>query len=264
VDLKRGSWSLANVKPKADDIEVPPMLACSDVTKKFGGLVALSSVSFNVEVGELVGLIGPNGSGKTTLFNVVSGVYKPERGSIFFKEKQIVGLRPFRIHRLGIARTFQLVRPFLELRAYDNVKLGLMFGTGRHELFGQNPMRLLEVVGLEKSADSPAMNLNTNDRKKLELARALASEPELLLLDEIITGLNPVETDEFVALIREIKQQYVKTIVMVEHIMKVVMKISDRVLVLHHGQLIAQGKPAEVSQNEEVIGAYLGEKRKSV
>jgi branched-chain amino acid transport system ATP-binding protein len=173
-------------------------------------------------------------------------------------------LRPFRIHRLGIARTFQLVRPFLELRAYDNVKLGLMFGTGRHELFGQDPMRLLEVVGLEKSADSPAMNLNTNDRKKLELARALASEPELLLLDEIITGLNPVETDEFVALIREIKQQYVKTIVMVEHIMKVVMKISDRVIVLHHGQLIAQGKPTEVSQNEEVIGAYLGEKRRSV
>jgi branched-chain amino acid transport system ATP-binding protein len=125
-------------------------------------------------------------------------------------------------------------------------------------------MRLLEVVGLEKSADSPAMNLNTNDRKKLELARALASEPELLLLDEIITGLNPVETDEFVALIREIKQQYVKTIVMVEHIMKVVMKISDRVIVLHHGQLIAQGKPTEVSQNEEVIGAYLGEKRRSV
>ena len=231
------------------------------MTKRFGGLTALSNVSFTVEKRELVGLIGPNGSGKTTLFNCISGFYRSDKGKITFYEKEITRLRPHTVCKLGISRTFQLVRPFLDLTVMENVRLGRMFGR-QQEKGTAHPRRelleILELVGIAKLADSLVANLTTNDRKKLELAKALAGTPRLLLLDEIITGLTPTEANEMVRLIQRIREEYVEAILMVEHIMRIIMNISDRVIVLNHGELIAQGTPAEIKQEKSVIEAYMG------
>ena len=238
-----------------------PILGCENVTKRFGGLTALSNVSFTVEKRELVGLIGPNGSGKTTLFNCISGFYRSDKGKITFYEKEITRLRPHTVCKLGISRTFQLVRPFLDLTVMENVRLGRMFGR-QQEKGTAHPRRelleILELVGIAKLADSLVANLTTNDRKKLELAKALAGTPRLLLLDEIITGLTPTEANEMVRLIQRIREEYVEAILMVEHIMRIIMNISDRVIVLNHGELIAQGTPAEIKQEQSVIEAYMG------
>lgn len=238
-----------------------PILECKNVTKRFGGLTALSNVSFTVEKRELVGLIGPNGSGKTTLFNCISGFYRSDKGKITFYEKEITRLRPHTVCKLGISRTFQLVRPFLDLTVMENVRLGRMFGR-QQEKGTAHPRRdlleILELVGIAKLADSLVANLTTNDRKKLELAKALAGTPRLLLLDEIITGLTPTEANEMVRLIQRIREEYVEAILMVEHIMRIIMNISDRVIVLNHGELIAQGTPAEIKQEKSVIEAYMG------
>jgi len=238
-----------------------PILGCENVTKRFGGLTALSNVSFTVEKRELVGLIGPNGSGKTTLFNCISGFYRSDKGKITFYEKEITRLRPHTVCKLGISRTFQLVRPFLDLTVMENVRLGRMFGR-QQEKGTAHPRRdlleILELVGIAKLADSLVANLTTNDRKKLELAKALAGTPRLLLLDEIITGLTPTEANEMVRLIQRIREEYVEAILMVEHIMRIIMNISDRVIVLNHGELIAQGTPAEIKQEKSVIEAYMG------
>ncbi len=238
-----------------------PILECKNVTKRFGGLTALSNVSFTVEKRELVGLIGPNGSGKTTLFNCISGFYRSDKGKITFYEKEITRLRPHTVCKLGISRTFQLVRPFLDLTVMENVRLGRMFG--RQQEKGtvhrrRDLLEILELVGIAKLADSLVANLTTNDRKKLELAKALAGTPRLLLLDEIITGLTPTEANEMVRLIQRIREEYVEAILMVEHIMRIIMNISDRVIVLNHGELISQGTPAEIKQEQSVIEAYLG------
>jgi ABC-type branched-subunit amino acid transport system ATPase component len=241
---------------------VAPLLECVNVTKRFGGLTALSNVSFFVESGELLGVIGPNGSGKTTLFNVISGFYRPDEGEVKFRGKTITGLKPHKIYRHGIARTFQLVRPFLDLTVIDNVRLGLLFGSKSKQTSSvPEATKLLDLVGLNKYALNPAKNLTTTDRKKLELARALAGSPKVLLLDEVVAGLSPSESKEIAGLISEIREKYVESVLMVEHIMRVVMNISDRVVVLHHGQLIAHGKPSEVSRESTVIEAYLGKRR---
>ncbi len=237
------------------------ILECQNVTKSFGGLTALSKVTFSVQTGELLGVIGPNGSGKTTLFNCISGFYKADSGRIIFGGRNVTGLRPHRICRLGIGRTFQLVRPFLDMNVLDNVKLGWLFGRNSNDGPPLEPMKTLELVGLARSAESLAGSLTTNDRKKLELARALAGSPRLLLLDEIITGLTPAEANEMIRLIMEIKEKYVEAILMVEHIMRVIMNVSDNVAVLDHGELIAYGKPPEVSREDAVIEAYLGKGR---
>jgi branched-chain amino acid transport system ATP-binding protein len=226
---------------------------------RFGGLAALSGVSFQVAPGQIVGLIGPNGAGKTTLFNVVSGLVRPSRGVVRFRSAPITELPPFRIARLGIARTFQLVRILPSLTVAQNVLVGLYFGA-RERAGGPGPVevrRLLETVGLEARAADLAQTLPLADRKRLEIARALATQPELLLLDEVLSGLRAVEARLLMGLIRDIRAGGT-TIVMIEHIMKAIMSLSDHVVVLHHGEKIAEGTPQAVAAAPAVVQAYLG------
>ena len=226
---------------------------------RFGGLAALSGVSFQVAPGQIVGLIGPNGAGKTTLFNVVSGLVRPSRGVVRFRGAPITELPPFRIARLGIARTFQLVRILPSLTVAQNVLVGLYFGA-RERAGGPGPVevrRLLETVGLEARAADLAQTLPLADRKRLEIARALATQPELLLLDEVLSGLRAVEARLLMGLIRDIRAGGT-TIVMIEHIMKAILNLSDRVVVLHHGEKIAEGTPEAVATAPAVVQAYLG------
>jgi branched-chain amino acid transport system ATP-binding protein len=226
---------------------------------RFGGLAALSGVSFQVAPGEIVGLIGPNGAGKTTLFNVVSGLVRPARGVVRFRGAPITQLAPFRIARLGIARTFQLVRILPSLTVAQNVLVGLYFGA-RERAGGHGPVearRLLERVGLAARADDLAQTLPLADRKRLEIARALATRPALLLLDEVLSGIRAVEARLLMDLIRDIRAGGT-TIVMIEHIMKAIMSLSDRVVVLHHGEKIAEGPPEAVATAPAVVEAYLG------
>jgi branched-chain amino acid transport system ATP-binding protein len=216
-------------------------------------------VSFAVRPGEITGLIGPNGAGKTTLFNVVTGLVRPTRGTVRFRGTPITHLPPFRISRLGIARTFQLVRIFPALTVAENVLLGLHFG-GRSRLRGParvEARRLLSAVGLEARAEEPAHTLTLADRKRLEIARALATRPALLLLDEVLSGIRTAEARALMDLIRAIRAGGT-TIILIEHIMKAVMALSDRLVVLHHGELIADGTPDAVAQAPAVVEAYLG------
>ncbi len=229
---------------------------------RFGGLAALSGVSFQVAPGQIVGLIGPNGAGKTTLFNVVSGLVRPDRGAVRFRGAPITGLAPFRIARLGIARTFQLVRILPSLTVTQNVLVGLYFGA-RERAGGPGPVEargLLERVGLEARGDDLAQTLPLADRKRLEIARALATRPALLLLDEVLSGIRAAEARLLMDLIRDIRAAGT-TIVMIEHIMKAIMSLSDRVVVLHHGEKIAEGTPEAVATAPTVVQAYLGAAR---
>ncbi len=233
------------------------ILKIADISKSFRGLRALSGVSFELKEGEIFGLIGPNGAGKTTLFNVISGFLRPDSGSVGFLERNLVGHKPHEICRMGLVRTFQIVKPFGHLSILQNVAVGSFNTTHDIRQAEQNAWEVLRFVGLEKKALSPAMSTTTPDRKRLELARALASRPRLLLLDEVMAGLNPTEQMEIVGLVRKVRAKGV-TILVIEHAMRVIMGLCDRIAVLNHGECIANGDPRAICSDKNVIEAYLG------
>jgi len=232
------------------------------VTKYFGGLAAVSNVDFNVEQGEAFGLIGPNGAGKTTLFNLISAALAPRSGTIRFKGRYITGLSPYRICRMGVARTFQIVKVFADMPVLNNVVLGAYFGMSPG-MSSKDAVReateLLEFVGLSEVKEIPAKDLTLANQKRLEVARALATNPELLLLDEMMAGLNPTELAQAMELVARIRDKGI-TIIMIEHVMKAIMNVCERIMVLHHGAKIAEGTPQEIATSKTVIKVYLGEK----
>lgn len=236
------------------------IIEVKEVSKYFGGLRALYNISFTLEEGEILGLIGPNGAGKTTLFNIIAGTFPPTSGSVRFNGEEITSQVPREICHKGISRTYQLVRPFSSLTVYENVLVGLYFGkpeTADSVSMEKEAYELLQLTGLLQKANTPAKNLTLVGRKQLEIARALATHPKILLLDEAVSGLNPTETEAMMDLIRKIQSRGI-TVFMIEHIMKAVMGLSNRILVLNFGELIAQGTPEQVSINKDVIEAYLG------
>ena len=231
------------------------------VTKYFGGLAAVSKVDFHVDQGEIVGLIGPNGAGKTTLFNLISAALVPKPGVIRFKGEKISGLKPHQICRMGVARTFQEVKIFANMPVFENILLGSLFGTptGMSSAdAAREATGLLEFVELSAVRATPAKDLTLANQKRLEVARALATKPELLLLDELMAGLNPTETAQAMELVTRIRDKGI-TIVMIEHVMKAIMSVCDRIMVLHHGEKIAEGTPKEIATSKTVIEVYLGE-----
>ena len=234
------------------------LLNLKGLTKQFGGLTAVHDVSLHLEKEEILGLIGPNGAGKTTLFNMISGTYLPTVGKIYFEDRDITEYPPHKIAKLGIARTFQIAKPFSRLSVVDNVKIGSFLHTKGPILAGEKARQVVDFVGLSSQADRPAQTLTTAGRKRLELARALATEPKLLLLDEVMAGLTPTESIGIVKLIKSIREAGI-TILVIEHVMKAIMSLSDRVAVLHHGELITVDSPQDVARDERVIEAYLGE-----
>jgi len=228
------------------------------ITKFFGGLAAVNGVSFKVEQGQIYGLIGPNGSGKTTIFNLINGFYPLTKGEIHFEGKQISGLKTHQICRLGIGRTFQVVKPLKRMTVLDNVIASAFLHAGRKHEALKLAEETIEFCGLTAYRDKPAKSLPIASRKRLEITRAVATKPKLLLLDETAAGLNPSELEEAIALIKKISASGI-TIIIVEHIMRVIMTISERILAINHGMVIAEGYPSEIASNEEVITAYLGE-----
>jgi branched-chain amino acid transport system ATP-binding protein len=231
------------------------------VTKRFGGLAAVSEVSFDLEDGEILGLIGPNGSGKTTLVNVVTGALPYTAGEVRFRGDSIRGRPPHEIGRLGVSRTFQIVKPFRNLTVIQNVMVGALFGArggaGTLTEARRRAEEVLDFVSLSHRAEMPADGLNVPERKRMELARALAMRPTVLLLDEVMAGLNPAEIDSAVALIKRIRDRGT-TLIVIEHVMKAIRDLSDRIMVLFHGEKLTEGPPAEVLNNPDVVSAYLG------
>ena len=234
------------------------LLEIRNVSKRFGGLAASSDISFTIEKGEILGLIGPNGAGKTTLFNIVDGFYAPTKGEVLFKGQVISGLKPHQICKLGLARTFQVVKPLQRMSVLDNVIASAFLRAKNKAEAIEIAMETLHFTGLERDKDVISRGLPLGKRKKLEIARALATQPELLLLDESFAGLNHSELNESIEIIKNIKARGI-TIMIIEHHMKVIMSISDRIVVINYGQKIAEGTPQEIRNNPLVVEAYLGE-----
>jgi branched-chain amino acid transport system ATP-binding protein len=236
------------------------LLEVIDLTKDFGGVVANNAVSFEIEKGEIIGLIGPNGAGKTTLFNCIVGYHKPDKGAIRFKGKNITGFKPFQTNREGIGRTFQVMSISGDLSVLENAMIGSFCRTSDSRTARQTALEILNLLELEKEAEAYLTELPIAAQKRVGLAMALATQPELLMLDEVAAGLNPKETDEMVALLHRIYDEKDLTLFITEHVMEVVMPISQRIIVLDGGHKIAEGRPKEIADDERVISAYLGEK----
>jgi branched-chain amino acid transport system ATP-binding protein len=237
------------------------ILSARGVTKKFGGLAAVADVTFDLHEGEILGLIGPNGSGKTTLVNVVTGALPATGGEVRFADRPLTGLPWHEVGRLGVSRTFQVVKPFRNLSVVENVMVGALFGArgGARDLrtARRQAEEVLAFVALDHRADAPAEGLNVPERKRMELARALAMRPRVLMLDEVMAGLNPAEIDAAVELIKRIRDRGI-TLLVIEHVMKAIRNLSDRILVLFHGQTLTEGAPGDVLNDERVVAAYLG------
>ena len=242
-------------------MSVEVLLEIRNISKRFGGLIALNNVSLELRRGKILGLIGPNGAGKTTLFNVISGVYEPDAGQVLFQGRDISHLPPHqRCHR-GIARTFQITKPFLRLSVLENVAVGAYFGRSERSTLAaarDQAIAVLDLTGLGSRKAELASSLTLGERRKLELARALATQPQVLLLDEVMAGLNPSEVLEMLEVIRHIRDSE-GTVLMIEHVMKAVMGVSERIAVLHYGEILAEGSPEEVVRDDRVIAAYLGD-----
>jgi branched-chain amino acid transport system ATP-binding protein len=239
------------------------ILEVRNVTKRFGGLVAVDDITLDIKYKEIVGLIGPNGAGKTTLFNVITGIHTPEKGSVKFEGKECVNLKAHEITRMGICRTWQITRPFKNMSALDNVSVAIIASRGGNAPLGkirEEAMEWLDFVKMPQRRNVLARDLTFAELRKLDLARALATRPKLLLLDEPLAGLNPVEVDEMIKLISRLRDEMGMTIFWIEHLMRAIMNACERVIVMNFGKKIAEGSPSEVSRNEEVIRAYLGER----
>jgi len=235
------------------------LLELDHVSKRFSGLRAVQDVSLAVSEGAIVGLIGPNGAGKTTCFNVIAGVYRPDAGEVRFAGKRIDGWRPDQICRAGVGRTFQLVKPFAGLSVMENVIVGALNACAGVREAKDKAAQVIEQLGLAAKRDQAASSLTLPERKRLEVARALATGPRILLLDEVMAGLRPTEMDHMVALFRDLNAKLGLTILLIEHVMRAVMALSSRIVVLHHGEVIASGTPAEVTRDPAVLECYLGE-----
>ncbi|MGC9324336.1 MAG: ABC transporter ATP-binding protein [Desulfomonilia bacterium] len=234
------------------------IIEINNVSKHFGGLKAVDQVSLNIEKGQIFGLIGPNGAGKSTLFNCVAGAYPPTLGKVIYKGEDITGMKPWNVCKKKIARTFQVVKPFQSKTVLYNVMVGAYVRSSKPSEVRDMALATLDELKMTSKKDILAKNLTIADRKRLEIARALATDPEVLLMDESMAGLRPNEVDDMLKLIRQIRDRGV-TIFMIEHIMRAIMSLSDRIAVIHFGKLIMEGTPAEVSKDERVIKAYLGE-----
>jgi len=234
------------------------LLEVNRISKRFGGLVAVNDLNLKLDKGNILGLIGPNGAGKTTAFNMISGFYKPDEGEVLFDGQRINGLRPDQICRLGIARTFQVVKPFPQLSVRDNVMVGAYNRTNKRSEARQKALEIIEFLGMQDLSETTAGSLSVAYRKRLEVAKALATNPKIILLDEAMAGLRPTETDEMIELVRQVSKQGI-ALLLVEHVMRVIMSLAEQIVVIHHGEKIAEGEPKQIVRDKAVIDAYLGE-----